>query len=372
MKLGLLTFHDAANYGAVLQAYALQAYLQEAGFECEYLDYRNERRRQMYDMGYHIRSNLLKGNLPAVLKYSLGIPFMATRKRRFAEFRKTNLNVSAEEYRTGEDLQRTLDHYDKFIVGSDQVWNPDNNGSDTAFLLDFLDDPHRKIAYSSSFGVSEIPAGLKESYARCLNGIGQIAVRERAGSQLVKALTGRDVPVVMDPVFLPGRKRWDAVAGAKRLGEKPFVFAYTNRGGQAEAFFRATRYPMTGKILRKLARQTSPLDFIRRNVDVAYSLSPSEFVRNVRDAELVLTASFHCLSFAILFNKPFVCFLTGDEGKDERPAGLLQALGLEGRVFRPGMTLDDVNATIDYTRVNQRLEDLVVRSKTWLLDAVEE
>ncbi len=370
MKLGLLTFHDAANYGAALQAYALQAYLQGAGYDCEYLDYRNERRRHMYDMGFHIRDNIRRGKFAAALKYALGFPFMEVRKRRFAAFRKACLRVGSLECRTSNDLKRTLEVYDKFIVGSDQVWNPDNNGADTAFLLDFVPERNRKIAYSSSFGVSEIPSELKEAYTRCLNGIGKIAVRERAGSLLVKALTGRDVPVVLDPVFLPGREHWDGVAGARRDNEKPFVFAYTNREGQAETFFNATRYPMGGKLLRKLTRQTTPRDFVRRDVEVVYCLSPSEFLKNIRDAELVLTASFHCLSFAILFNKPFVCFLTGDAGKDERPAGLLQALGLEGRVFRSGMTLDDVNAPIDYTRVNKRLEDLTGFSKTWLLDAV--
>ena len=371
MKLGLLTFHDAANYGATLQAYALQAFLDGEGFDCEYLDYRNERRRQMYDMGWQVADSLRRGDVMAAAKYFAGTPFMQLRKHRFAAFRQANLKVSSREYRTSGELKAAAGEYGKFIVGSDQVWNPDNNGADTAFLLDFLDDSQRKIAYSSSFGVSEIPAGLKDAYARCLNGIGRIAVREQAGSRLVRELTGRDVPVVMDPVFLPGREHWDGVAGARPENEKPFVFAYTNRGGQAEAFFRATRYPMAGKTLRKLTRQTSPLDFIRRDVEVVYCLSPSEFLRNIRDAEIVLTASFHCLSFAILFNKPFICFLTGDEGKDERPSGLLQALELEDRIFSPDMKLDDVNAPIDYTRVNKKLDELAAQSKAWLLAALK-
>lgn len=372
MKLGLMTFHDAANYGAALQAYALQAYLEEKGFDCEYLDYRNERRRHMYDMGWHVADSLRHGKLAAAAKYALGSPFMAVRKRRFADFNKSHLKVSSREYRSSEELKADTGQYDKFIVGSDQVWNPFNNGADTAFLLDFEKDSRRKIAYSSSFGVSDIPTTLKDAYVRCLNGLGRIAVRERAGSELVKTLTGRDVPVVMDPVFLPGQAHWNALAGAKPASEKPFVFSYTNRGGQAEAFFRATRYPMRGKTLRKLARQTSLRDFIRKGTEVAYCLPPTEFVRSVRDAELVLTASFHCLSFSIIFNKPFVCFLTGDAGKDERPAGLLRALGLEARIFRPDMTLADVQTPIDFEAVNGKLEDLTTHSKTWLLDALKE
>lgn len=371
MKLGLLTFHDAANYGAVLQAYALQAYLQEAGCECEYLNYRNERRRRVYDMGYHIRSNLRKGNLPAVLSYTLGFPFMETRKRRFAEFRKSKLNVSADEYRTGEDLRRSLDRYDKFVVGSDQVWNPGNNGADTAFMLDFVPERNRKISYASSFGIASIPPQLRSAYANSLKEIGRLSVRERAGARLVKELTGRDVPLVVDPVFLPGRTHWTALAGESQESHAPFLFSYTNKAGQAESFFRETGFPLKGLELHKLSRQTSPGDFFNPKVKVSYSMSPVEFLRNVRDAELVLTASFHCLAFSLIFNKPFVCFLKGDAGKDERLAGLLKELDLENRIFRPGMTREEVSEPIDYERVNAKLARMAADSSNFLLMALQ-
>lgn len=371
MKLGLLTFHDAANYGAVLQAYALQAFLENAGFDCEYLNYRNECRRHMYDMGFHIRSNLRRGRLPAALKYALGIPFMEARKRRFAEFRKAKLHVGAEECRSRNDLKRSLDRYDKFIVGSDQVWNPDNNGSDTAFMLDFVPERNRKISYASSFGLDAVPARLRSAYAGSLSEIGRISVRERAGCRLVKELTGRDVPMVADPVFLPGRAHWEALAGEAPEGAPPFVFTYTNKKGQTESFFRETGFSPKGMELHKLSSQTSPGDFLDPKVKVSYSMSPFEFLRSVRDAEFVLTASFHCLAFAVIFNKPFACVLTGDAGKDERLAGLLAELGLENRVFHSGMTLEEVSAPIDYGRVNDHLARIVAQSSDFLLSAVE-
>lgn len=370
MKLGLLTFHDAANYGATLQAYALQAFLEGEGFDCEYLDYRNERRRQMYDMGWQVADSLRRGEVAAAAKYFLGTPFMQLRKQRFAAFRQTHLKVSSREYRTSEELKAAAGEYDKFIVGSDQVWNPDNNGADTAFLLGFLDDSNRKIAYSSSFGVSDLPAGLKDAYARCLNGIGRIAVRERAGSRLVKALTGRDVPVVMDPVFLPGREAWERLLPPASPGLRPFVFSYTNRGDQLSAFLESAGNVLKDRDLHKLARQTTLGDFLRRGVQVKYCMSPVEFLENVKNADLVITASFHCLSFSLIFNKPFVCFLTGDSGKDERLAGLLKELGLENRVFRNGMMSEEAMAPIDYDRVNTKLARQIDASKDYLLKSL--
>lgn len=371
MKLGLLTFHDAANYGAVLQAYALQAYLEGEGCECEYLDYRNAQRRAQYDMWGHVVASLSRGRLLEMVKYLLGMPFMGKRKRLFAAFRRRCLKTSAKEWRTLDELRQLEGQYDKFVVGSDQVWNSSNNGGDTAFLLDFARDRNRKIAYASSFGMNDVPEDLKCAYARCLSDIGWIGVRERAGCRLVKTLTGRDVPMVVDPVFLPGRGTWERLAPARPDGERPFVFSYTNQKGQLERFLASAGSVLSNRNLHKLARQTTLSDFLRRDVKVKYSMSPEEFLRNVRDADLVVTASFHCLAFSLIFNKPFVCFLTGDEGRDERLSGLLKELGLENRIFRDGMTEPDVFAPIDYGRVNARLEAAIAESKAFLLAALE-
>lgn len=369
MKLGLLTFHDAANYGAVLQAYALQAFLEARGFECEYLDYRNAHRRHQYDMLHHVLHSLARGKIPAALKYAAGAPFMAARKRRFAEFRKQHLHVGRPECRSSAQARAIAGNYGKFVVGSDQVWCPANNGKDTAFLLDFVEGSDRKIAYASSFGADEVPEEMKKEYARCLAGIGRIGVRERAGCRLVKALTGRDVPMVVDPVFLPGRAAWERLIPQRPAHERPFVFSYTNRGGQLERFLESAGALLEGRILHKLARQTSLGDFFRRGIQVQYTMSPAEFLRNVRDADLVLTASFHCLAFSLIFNKPFVCFLTGG-GKDERLKGLLEQVGLENRVFHPGMTPAEATAPVDWDAVNRKLAEQIRASETFLLESL--
>jgi hypothetical protein len=100
-------------------------------------------------------------------------------------------------------------------------------------------------------------------------------------------------------------------------------------------------------------------------------MSPVDFLANVKYADLVVTASFHCLAFSLVFNKPFVCFLTGDSGKDERLAGLLEELGLENRVFRKGMTPEEALAPVDYARVNAKLDARIGESKAYLLNALK-
>lgn len=370
MKLGLLTFHDAANYGAVLQAYALQAFLESEGYECEYLDYKNAKRRAMYDMWWHVGRSLSEGRLLEALQFMLGMPFMAKRKARFGAFRQNYLKTSAKAWRSHDELRVVDAQYDKFVVGSDQVWNPSHNGGDMAYLLDFVQGSTRKVAYASSFGTNEIPDTFKQDYASCLKEIGRIGVRERAGCRLVKSLADRDVPMVVDPVFLPGRETWERLIPARPAEERPFVFSYTNRKDQLERFQISARSVLSNRTLHKLARQTTLSDFLRRDVQVKYCMSPEEFLRNVRDADLVVTSSFHCMAFALVFNRPFICFLTGNAGKDERLAGLLRELELENRVFRDGMSETEVFAPIDYERVNAKLMAAIAKSKAFLLDAL--
>jgi hypothetical protein len=149
------------------------------------------------------------------------------------------------------------------------------------------------------------------------------------------------------------------------------VFSYTNRGGQLSAFLETAGGVLKDRDLHKLARQTTLGDFLRRGVQVKYCMSPVEFLENVKNADLVVTASFHCLAFSLIFNKPFVCFLTGDSGKDERLAGLLKELGLENRVFRNGMTSEEALAPIDYDLVNAKMARQIDASKDYLLQSLK-
>lgn len=367
MKIALLTFHNAANYGAALQAYALQKFLDEKGFNTEYIDYQNETRRSVYDMRFHIKSCLKGGKLGQAVKYLVGFPFMQARKNKFAPFYR-KLKCTKNTFYTKDDLIAISDSYDKYIVGSDQVWNPKNNGHDTAFLLSFVKDDKKKISYSSSFGLASIPDALKAEYANCLKSISHISSREKFGCKLIKDLTGRDAMHVLDPVFLLSKEHWDNLIGLENTED--FVFCYTNRENQITDFLRTTHYEFGNSKLYKLTRYVKPSDFLKSSVKVKYTMSPEEFLGNIRDSKMVITASFHCLALAIIFNKPFVCFITGDKGKDERVTGLLGSLGLMDRIYTPSMTIDDVNRPIDYRAVNKKKEELVNASVSYLLTSI--
>lgn len=366
MKIGLLSFHNAANYGAAMQAYGLQAFLEKNGYDCEYLDYVNWSRKVEYSMSDHILRCLKKGAFIQACKYAVGTPFMELRKYRFNKFYKKYLKVSPQTYTTAEEAKAWEPLYDKFIVGSDQVWCPENNGSDAAFLLSFVEDGSKKMSYTSSFGVANLPDELRETYIRCLNSFESLSSREQFGVDMIKDLTGRDATLVIDPVFLLTADDWSKLIPNKNT--EKYLFSYTNTALQLPLFLRQTNYPLEEKRIYKLSSQTSPADFMDKKVRVMYTMSPQTFLQSIRDAELVVTASFHCMAFCIIFHKPFIALTSGI--KTERITNLLHIFGLENRIFTESTELKDVQAPIDWKHVDTVLDSMMKKSATYLFSAL--
>lgn len=369
MKLGLLTFHTAANYGAALQAYAFEKFLTDKGYDCEYINYVNASRAHAYSMTWHIFDCLRRGKLTSAAAYLAGSPFMTLRKCRFNRFYDKYLRKTEKVYHNSEEAAELNDKYDYFVVGSDQIWNPVCNGDDAAFLLDFVKDGKKRISYSPSFGMTEVDDAHEEVYRENLRQFGHIGVRETVGQKIVKNLTGRDATLVLDPVLLLTKEQWREVMYSKPCNER-FIFSYTNRDSQTRFFFR-TGYKLDGRKHYVLSRYTKPGDFLNSQVRVKYCMSPEEFLWVINNAELVVSASFHCIAMSIVLNRQFVAITTGDEGKDERLLNLLRTLGLENRVLRKDMTVEEVNALIDYKVVNERLEQMKKQSVEYILRALK-
>lgn len=369
MKIALLSFHNAANYGAALQAYALQRALLDMGYENEYINYQNQHRKNSYSMSHHIIDSLKKNDFIGAIKYILGAPFMNLRKIRFNKFYKNNLKCTSKIYSTSNDAKSLNNDYFKFIVGSDQVWNYKNNGNDDAYLLSFVDDDSKKVSYSSSFGISEIPIEQKNIYSTYLSRIAYLSVREQYGVELVKELTNREAKLVLDPVFLLSKTRWEQMSN-KKIDNRSYVFSYTNKPNQLESFLYSTKYDLKGKHVYKLSSNLTINDFIDSKIHVKYTMSPTDFISVIRDSELIVSASFHCIAISIILNKPFVAILTGDKGKDERILNILKILGLENRIYSEKMTLKQVNETIDYDLVNEKMESMKSISIQFLKNAI--
>ena len=277
MKIALLSFHNAANYGAALQAYALQHALEQVGHSCEYINYLNHERRYHYNVSYLFWGAIKKGQVFTAAKYMAGAPFLLARKRKFKRFYKKYLHVTKAVFKNSQQAAALNPKYDRFIVGSDQVWNPSNNGNDTAFLLDFVKDPRKKISYSSSFGLSKLTQDLKDRYRPCFSTFHALSVREKIGQRIVEDLIGRTPELVLDPVMLLTSDEWRILSSSVKESRERYIFIYTNRERQVVDFLK-TGYQLCGRKMYKLSRYTKLKDFINPSVRVKYWMSPLEFV----------------------------------------------------------------------------------------------
>jgi len=369
MKVGILTFHSAANYGAVLQAYATQEALLELGVDAEIIDYANSKRREMYDIRYLVRRTR-KNGLFAVLKVLAGTSLIVLRKKKFRKFCHKNYHLTDRKFHTPEQLKTELPKYDYYMVGSDQVWNYENNGKDMSYLLDFVSEKDKTISYASSFGLASIPEELMTDYTRCLNGIKWLSVREKAGADIVESLIDKKKPVVLDPVFLLTKKRWGNVAKFTNQVREPYILLYTTKATYHDDFLRATGYDVKRYHIAHLTTSPRLKDMLDSKTKLVFTASPEEFLGLVENARLVLTSSFHGTAMSIIFQKQFITFLSNNKGKDARITDLLNRLGLTNRIFHDDITQEQVDKQICYEIVQNKLEDLREKSFSFLQQAM--
>ena len=370
MKVGILTYHNTVNYGAALQAYATQEKLVQLGIAAEIINYTNAYRRSSYSILQLMRRGLRDGQKILAVKVLLGTPLIKLRKKRFAQFYRKRLKLSSKEYTTADQLKADPPQYDCYIVGSDQVWNYDHNGCDMSYLLDFVEDADKTMSYASSFGLSSINPVFQCDYARLLGRIRSLSVREKDGAELVKSLTGREASVVLDPVFLLTKEQWENVADNSIGIKNPFILIYTTKRSHYENFLRVAGQMVKGAHIAHLTTSTRLKDFFEPMTKVVFAASPGKFLGLIKNAGLVLTSSFHGTALSVIFEKQFVSFLAGNEGKDARIVGLLDQLGLNDRIFSYSMTPAQVDNKICYKAVQRRLDLLRKESIGFLENAI--
>ena len=181
-KVGIVTFHRALNYGAVLQSYALQKTVSSLGAECEIVDYICPKITADYKPFRIYKNDLLK----SFAKSCVMVRRRAKRRDAFKSFFNNYLVKSKKSY-TPQNIGELKSDYDLFISGSDQVWSPRCVGFDPAYFLTFADDK-QKYSYAASFAVPTLPDEFIDEYKKRLNGFQKFSVREPSGEKLVKEL----------------------------------------------------------------------------------------------------------------------------------------------------------------------------------------
>lgn len=301
-KTGTLTFHWANNYGAVMQAYALQKHLLNCGYDTEIIDY------------YPLRNRL------SMLKNSiLRRRFSELKKARLiAAFRKENLLLSKRRYGSFKALKACSDAYSDIIVGSDQVWNTNftchgEGGPALSYFLAFASGDTGRIAYAVSFGTEKVDDAYAELTREHVRRFRAIGVRERTGVDIIRGY-GIEPELVCDPTILLEAAEYEGLTKVPASGEK-LVFPYILHDGQS----------LSRGVL------SSVKEAISRGCFPEGILSVEEWLGRIKSARIVVTNSYHGMLFALLFHTPFIVVPVEGAKMNDRISTVLSAVGLEER-----------------------------------------
>lgn len=365
-KIGTITFHHACNNGAVLQAYALVEYLNSIpDVEAEIIDYRCADIHAAYQPEFCFHNC---GWLKGLVKYLLRYRSIIGRNQKFEDYLTTRLKLSPERYdRAG--IQEAAARYDYVISGSDQIWNDKLTGGDSTYLLDFVRDDSKKIAYAASLGFGSIETCCTRQYQELLDRYHALSVREHQAAAEIRRITGRMAAVHIDPVFLLEKKTWQAMA-VRPEAERYILYYMVGMGRIVDesVMFAKELSKRTGRRLLFLNSEYIP--YLYPDIRHIKTIVPDEYLGWILHADYVVTNSFHATCFSILFEKN--CYSETDFRGGGRIANLLSVCGLEFRALHRGElvqgTVPDVET--DWCRVKEKLTVSITESKRYLLKSV--
>ncbi|GAB6137386.1 polysaccharide pyruvyl transferase family protein [Halanaerobaculum tunisiense] len=304
-KIGIITLNGYFNYGNRLQNYAVEQILKSLNFEVETIIKKNNanndqngflnkikkiKNKDLSDI-YKVLTKRIKNKIWNY-RYKKQI---SEKTLKFKEFSKKYL--TEEEYIVTNELNNKFDY---FVTGSDQVWNPYYNKYPSFEFLDFT-SKDKKVAFSPSFGVADIPNSHKKIYKQWLNDFNYLSVREEAGANIIKKLTGKDAEVLVDPTMLITKEEWMKIANkSSKKPSKKYLLTY----------IIGDRLDKWNQRIKKVA-EDNDLEIVNLadiNDKQRFIEGPAEYLDYFNFAEIIFTDSFHGTIFSILFNRPFVVY----------------------------------------------------------------
>lgn len=298
-QVGILTFHFVNNFGGALQAYALRKVVEkECHADTVMIDYRNWF-IQFTDAVRLLPLSLNKQEVVSGLKTMRQRVF---RRRRFESFVKENQKLS-RRYNNHWQMNNFPPGCDKYICGSDQIWNPFlTMGIAPNYFLAFEPDADRKIAYAPSFGTDHVAFWHRKRMAHNIKAIGCLSVREKSGQELVKRLTGKDAHRLIDPVFLIAKEDWEQIGVNPLKTEEPYILLYMMQRDMEVYEYAKKIKKQLGIKLVEISRYGYQPGFVDETL---IDIGPYEFLGLFKDAAYVCTNSYHGLAYSVIFEKEF-------------------------------------------------------------------
>lgn len=363
-----ITSHDVYNYGASLQAFALQQFLLDNGHENEIIDYKPLYSRARYNFWYV--SPRYKFNRCKLLWFPICL-FLApkrfktiSRKKSFDAFTKKYLHLTKNSYLDYSSLENANFQADAYIVGSDQVWNSDHiNGRDPANYLSFVHSNSKKISYAASFGMDHINTGYEGMVYNNLKTFDLITVRESHGLSILSKL-GLNGNLVVDPTLLHNKIWWTTHCNNNINDEYVLVYDF----GQSKVIRDIAKKIASDKQLKIYSiNDFTTHSYADVNINNA---GPIEFISFIKGAKYFISNSFHGTIFSLIFEIPFVAVKRTFGDVNSRMESLLQLVKLDDRLVD---NIKDINKLkdIDYTEIRSVLSKMSAFSANLLLSALK-
>lgn len=362
MKIGILTFQNTCNYGAALQAYALQSVLREMGHEVSIVNYENAAVTKREEV-VKPKASLLASNPRRFFSETYSYPRRKRRYDAFKAFADRCLRIDAPV----KGVREIADRYDAVVVGSDQVWNMRLTGNDMTYFLEAsLDSGLKAVSYAASFGAAEFPSEYSERCGTALRHFAALSVREVPGIELVRDLSGREASLVLDPTLLASRELWDEMIRKTITETDPYVLVYTVAEREKTLAFahRAARELGIGI---QVIGTANP--FALKGARSRSDATVEEFLSLIGGAALVVTSSFHGMALSLALGTN-VCYSLSDRpgNSNSRLETLAALAGIENRNISNGLP----QSSIDYRKVDAALAIERAKSMAFLQEALSQ
>lgn len=375
MKIGIITFQRANNYGAMFQAYALSKYLEQQGHDVFILNYAtDDQERVSFSSKLYKFIVVHRCSFKHFYKRIFLQAIVNQREKLFVDkfiaYRKQHLKLTSKSY-TYEDLCTQHPMADVYITGSDQVWNTDFTSCSMGYLLAFLPDGIKRISYAASFGKKVLDSKYHQKFKDELIKFTAISVREKNGLDIVQDVASIDATLVVDPTFL--LSDYSELIDYSLVPEKPYIFVYRLSQNRALTTW------MSALIKKASNKENLPVYTVSTNgcyKDKEYGEqlipTPGQFLGLLEKANFFVTNSFHGSVFSILFKTPFIV-TARDQFPDQqnlRMVELLNNFRLSERYLPPFASfeqIDDIlNNTFDFDEIHNRVRDYKKTSEDFL------
>lgn len=376
-KIGLVNFqYSDHNYGAVLQAAALEYVIKSKGYFVEHIDFRSTTEKDRHPIV--IVKKIIKSiGLTKIIKTILGIKIIikhdVSNSETFEYFRERWISRT-KRFENFEALQNENLDFDAVIVGSDQVWRPTmyNRISDyKVYFLSFLPKSCKRISYAASFGVDywEVEdKSITSDIASMVRRFDAVSVREQSGISICKNIFQVESTHVLDPTLLAGKIFFDdIIASEEKTDSTPKQIVYYKL--DVDELFLSNLKNFG------LYKNKEVTNIYYNKVENGYAYySVAQWLNNIKESEIIVTDSFHCVCFCILYHKDFICCVNESRGIS-RLKSLLTMLGIQDRICSPDDDFIDKYKSlspINYSLVDSILASQRITSEQFLMSSLHD